>query len=104
MTVGLIEATVTPIASRARRRLGLLAAVGVLVLVVALSLTLGTRATSIETVVAALFSPVTGNTDHSVVRDLRIPRTVIGLVVGAALALVAVTLLGVVFGGVLSQY
>lgn len=97
MAAGLIEATATatPLASRTRRRLGLFAAVGVLVVVVALSLTLGTRATSIDTVFAALFDPVAGNTDHSVVRDLRVPRTIIGLVVGSALAVAGTIMQGI---------
>jgi iron complex transport system permease protein len=69
-----------------RRVLGLLLlAVGVVV-VTFVSLALGTRQIELAVVVDAILSPVSGNNDHAVVRDLRVPRTVIGLLAGAALA------------------
>lgn len=69
-------------------------AVGLLLIVVILSLSLGTRATGFDSVIGALFSPDPGNNDHVVIRDLRVPRTVIGLVVGAALALAGTVMQG----------
>ncbi len=71
----------------ARLTLGLVAAVGALLLLAFLSVALGTRGIALGTVVEALFDPRAGDTDHVVVRDLRLPRTVIGVVVGAALGL-----------------
>jgi len=68
------------------RALGLVGAAVVLVGVVFLSLAFGARDVPLDAVVAALFSPDLANNDHVVVRDLRIPRTIIGLVAGAALA------------------
>ena len=68
------------------RALGLVGAVVILVGVVLLSLALGARDVPFDAVVAALISPDLDNTDHVVVRDLRVPRTIIGLVAGGALA------------------
>lgn len=72
----------------------LLAAVVVLVLVCAASLTIGARGMSLETVWQALtqFNPGDGN--HAVVYT-RIPRTVLGLVAGAALGLAGAAMQGV---------
>lgn len=80
--------------SVARRRWGLIIAVGLLLVVVMLSLSLGTRATSLDSVLGALFAPDPDNNDHVVIRELRVPRTVIGLVVGAALALAGTLMQG----------
>jgi iron complex transport system permease protein len=78
-----------PIAPRrsGRLALGLAAALGLLALVAFLSVALGTRAIPVATVVEALVDPRAGDTDHDDVRDLRLPRTLIGIVVGAALGL-----------------
>lgn len=82
-------------AAPARRRSGLVIAVIVLAVVLLLSLSLGTRATPIDSVLGALFDPSADNNDHLVIRELRVPRTVIGLVVGAALALAGTIMQGV---------
>lgn len=76
----------TPGARAARSRLLVLAllAIGVLVLV-ALSLGLGVRTIAPGTVWDALTHPVAGDVDHQVVRDQRLPRTLIGLLAGAGL-------------------
>ena len=69
-----------------RRVLGLvLLALGVVV-VSFVSLAFGTRQIELSVVVDAILSPDLSNNDHAVVRDLRVPRTVIGLLAGAALA------------------
>ncbi len=72
----------------------LLAAVVVLVLVCAASLAIGARGMSLETVWQALtrFNPDDGN--HAVVHT-RIPRSVLGLVAGAALGLAGAAMQGV---------
>lgn len=71
----------------ARRALGLgTLLVGVLAAVGA-SVLLGSRAIEASTVLAALTGQVTDATEQMVVLDLRVPRTMIGLVAGAALGL-----------------
>lgn len=66
-----------------RRRLGLL---GIAVVVaIAASLALGARQIELATLLDAILQPDPDSTDHLVVRELRWPRTVLGLAVGAAL-------------------
>ncbi|SNT54621.1 iron complex transport system permease protein [Asanoa hainanensis] len=74
-----------------RRRLVLLAGVALLVLVVLASLAVGSNPLSIGRVWHALVAP-DGGEAASVVWDLRVPRTLLGLVVGAALAAAGVLL------------
>ena len=72
----------------------LLAAIAVLVVVCCASLAVGARGLSLETVWQALtrFNPADG--DHAVVHA-RIPRTVLGLLAGAALGLAGAAMQGV---------
>ena len=77
------------------RVLGLLIIAVALIVAVALSLALGAREIGIGEVRNALFTPVPGNADHLVVRELRVPRTVIGVVVGLALALAGTIMQGI---------
>ncbi|GAA2381987.1 FecCD family ABC transporter permease [Nonomuraea africana] len=65
---------------------GLLAALGLLVLVALLSVALGARSVPLSTVFGAFTAP-DGSSDHTVIRELRVPRTILGLGVGAALGL-----------------
>ena len=69
-----------------RRLLGLAACIGVLLLTVAASLAIGARTIGIGEVWAVLWHP-DGSDDAVIVRDLRVPRTVLGLLVGGALGL-----------------
>lgn len=78
-----------------RRLIGLAALLAVLLVAVALSLALGTRGTPLANVVGALFSPQPENPDLVVIRDLRLPRTIVGLVVGLALALAGTIMQGI---------
>lgn len=71
---------------RLLRPIGLLAVLGVLALCVLLSIAVGAKSIPPLTVWQALFS-YDGSYDHSVVRELRLPRTVLGVFVGAALGL-----------------
>ncbi|MGO1056198.1 FecCD family ABC transporter permease [Crossiella sp. CA198] len=73
-------------AGSATRGAGLLGAVGVLVLVCLLSIAIGARGIPLSEVWQALWSP-TDSTESLVIHDLRIPRTLLGLGVGAALGL-----------------
>ncbi|KQX06481.1 MULTISPECIES: FecCD family ABC transporter permease [unclassified Leifsonia] len=89
-----------PAITGARRRRGLrwivfAASVVVLIGVVVASLTIGARAVSLTDVWNGLVAPVAGNVDHLVIRELRVPRTVIGIMAGAALALVGAVIQGV---------
>jgi iron complex transport system permease protein len=79
----------------ARLWAGAILSLALLILVLVLSLTLGTRQVPFGAVLEALFSPQSTGTDEMVVRDLRVPRTLIGLAVGAALALAGTLLQGV---------
>jgi iron complex transport system permease protein len=82
-----------------RRRLVLAAGLGALLLLllvtVLLGFALGARPVAPGAVVDALLHPDTSDNDHMVVRDLRVPRTLIGLVVGAALGLAGTVMQGV---------
>ncbi|WP_407642849.1 FecCD family ABC transporter permease [Actinacidiphila yanglinensis] len=70
--------------ANARRATGLLLAVGLLALVVVASVAIGARNIPVDQVWHGLFH-YSGTDDDVVVRQLRLPRTVLGLMVGAAL-------------------
>lgn len=72
--------------SNATRGLWLLVLVGVLALALLLSLAVGAKTVPFTSVLSALVSP-DGSADHVVVREMRAPRTVLGLLVGIALGL-----------------
>ncbi|WP_152190931.1 FecCD family ABC transporter permease [Georgenia satyanarayanai] len=78
-----------------RRLLALAAATVVLLVVLAASLALGARDIPLGTVVEALTNRVPSDNDHNVVLDQRLPRTVTGLLVGAALGLAGTVMQGV---------
>lgn len=78
----------------ARVPFAVVAALLLLVLAVAASLALGSRPVPPATVLDALLQPVAGNADHSVVRDQRLPRTMTGVLVGAALGLAGALMQG----------
>lgn len=71
---------------RIRRVLGLVAAIIALIVVIAASLAIGARDMPISEVLAAFFAP-TGSDDQLVVFELRLPRTVLGILVGMGLGL-----------------
>jgi iron complex transport system permease protein len=64
---------------------GLLVAIGVLVLVALVSIAVGAKSIPLGSVLDALFDHDPSNNDHLIVRSLRVPRTIVGLLVGAAL-------------------
>jgi iron complex transport system permease protein len=96
-TAPVTHPTGTP-ARRTGRRIpsavSLALALGVLVLVALASLAIGTRQVPLDVVFGAFFSPVAGDADQVVVRDLRLPRAVIGIMAGAAFGVVAALLQG----------
>ncbi|MER7783142.1 iron ABC transporter permease [Streptomyces albidoflavus] len=89
-----------PPASRPRRDSAVhraawtVAALVALLVAVVLSLAVGARTVAPGTVVEALFQGATGP-DAEVVREMRLPRTLIGVMVGAALAVAGTALQGI---------
>ncbi|WP_432883705.1 FecCD family ABC transporter permease [Kribbella sp. CA-245084] len=83
---------------RARRTtlvLGLVVCAILLVLICLLSIAIGSKQIPLSTVIDALRHYNESNTDHVIVRSLRVPRTLIGLMVGAALGLSGALMQGV---------
>jgi iron complex transport system permease protein len=74
---------------------GLALALAVLVLVAFASIAYGSKPIALATVWDALWSYDASLSDHLVVRSLRVPRTVLGLAVGAALAVAGAVMQGV---------
>ncbi|MET0955065.1 MAG: iron chelate uptake ABC transporter family permease subunit [Cryobacterium sp.] len=68
------------------RMLGLLVCLAVLITAILASILVGARGISVGTVLDAVFT-FDGSTEHLIIWQLRIPRTVVGLVVGPALGL-----------------
>ncbi|WP_265975906.1 FecCD family ABC transporter permease, partial [Brucella intermedia] len=67
-----------------KRLTGLLLGLAMLVAISLTSLLFGARPISVWTALGALFSPDMQLIDHIVVRDYRLPRTLLGLLCGAA--------------------
>jgi iron complex transport system permease protein len=82
-----------PSALRRKRLTGLLLLVAVLVVVCVLSIAVGAKPISLDGVWRALFD-FRGTDDDIVVRSLRIPRTVLGLLAGSALGLAGALIQG----------
>ncbi|MBJ7358952.1 iron ABC transporter permease [Nocardioides sp.] len=77
------------------RLLWLLVCLGVLVGVVLASIAIGSRQIPVGVVIDALTDPSTSDDEHVVVRSLRVPRTIAGLLVGVALGLAGAVMQGV---------
>lgn len=81
---------------RSRQLAAGLALLAVLLVAVALaSLAVGARAIPLGEVVSALFDPNATGTNATILRDLRIPRTLLALLVGAAIGLSGAIMQGV---------
>ncbi|MDH6281069.1 iron chelate uptake ABC transporter family permease subunit [Prescottella agglutinans] len=80
-------------AVRRRRLLGLAALTALLVLVLFASIAVGARPLSFDEIFHALFQATSSETDI-IVRSLRIPRTLLGLVVGIALGVAGALIQG----------
>ena len=89
---------VSPRPRRTRRAtlvLGLIGCIALLVLVTLLSIAVGSKQIPLPTVIDALRHYNEANTDQVIIHSLRVPRTVIGLLVGAALGLSGALMQGV---------
>ena len=74
---------------------GLAALLTCLLFVCALSVAVGSRSIDLSGVIEALTGSGVDSTEQTVVRDVRVPRTLLGLLVGAALGLSGALLQGV---------
>lgn len=74
---------------------GLVGCTLVLVGVTVMSIAVGSRSIPFSSVLDALFDYDPTNDEHLIVRTLRVPRTVVGLMVGAALGLAGAVMQGV---------
>ena len=81
--------------NRGRLLTGVLALALVLVAVCLLSITMGSRAITLGTVWDAIFDPGADSVAQTVVREIRVPRTLLGVIVGVALGLSGTILQGV---------
>ncbi|HLS25059.1 MAG TPA: iron ABC transporter permease [Beutenbergiaceae bacterium] len=96
MTQTLRPAIAPVTAHRLRARLmWLLVCVIALAAVVAASLALGARDIPLARVFEAFTGTATGETDHLVVLEQRLPRTLVGILVGAALGLAGTLMQGI---------
>ncbi len=77
------------------RFLCLLVLCGVLVLIVLASIAIGSRQIPIGTVLDALLDPSASDDEHLVIRSLRVPRTIAGILVGVGLGLAGAVMQGV---------
>lgn len=73
---------------------GLLLLAVALVAVLFLSITVGARPIALGDVLAAITAPDPASTTHRIILELRLPRTLVGLLVGAALGLSGAILQG----------
>ncbi|AWB93892.1 FecCD family ABC transporter permease [Aeromicrobium chenweiae] len=99
MTLTQPSAAAVPTAPRHRSRTalatGLLVLVGVLAVVCFFSITLGSRGVGLATIWRAFTDYDPSSASETVIREMRVPRTLIGLFAGAALGLSGVILQGV---------
>lgn len=85
----------SPLRRTSVRLVGVLVGLGIVVLLCFLSIAVGTRSISPDTTLRALISYDAQNTDHLVILNYRIPRTVLGLMIGGALGLAGAVMQGV---------
>ncbi|MEX2587828.1 MAG: iron chelate uptake ABC transporter family permease subunit [Actinomycetota bacterium] len=83
------------IKSRPLRGVGLVLSAGLLVVVALASIAVGSKQISFPVVIEALTSFNPELNDHLIIRSLRIPRTVIGVLVGVGLGLAGAVMQGV---------
>ncbi|HEX3088732.1 MAG TPA: iron chelate uptake ABC transporter family permease subunit [Ilumatobacteraceae bacterium] len=77
------------------RAIGLAAATGVLLMAVVASIALGAKPIPLGTVFDALFHYDSSVDEHIIIRTLRVPRTIVGVLVGVGLGLAGAVMQGV---------
>lgn len=77
------------------RVLGLVVCAVAVAVLCFLSLAIGARVTPLSSVWSAIFAYDPNNADHLVIMELRLPRTILGVLVGAALGLSGAVMQGV---------
>jgi len=82
-----ISVEAAPARLRRRRVVGLAVLVGILGALIAVSLAVGAISVPPRAVIDAFVAFDPSNTDHLVVRELRLPRTMVGVLVGVSLGL-----------------
>jgi len=80
---------------RSTRIAGLMVSLLVVAVLCFLSLAVGTRSIAVSAVWDAITAYDTFDTDHLVIRQLRLPRTLLGVLVGASLGLAGAVMQGV---------
>ena len=90
-----VPASRTTLSLRTRRWVTLFAALGLLAVVLVLSLALGARGVEFSQIWQALFAPEAGNNDQLVIRELRLPRTIVGVLAGLSLGVAGAVMQGV---------
>jgi len=91
----LTRARTAPLARVGARATGLLLAVGCLALVCLASLAVGSKQVPLRDVLDAFFAYDPASDAHAIVRDLRVPRTLLGLLVGGGLGAAGALMQGV---------
>src|SRR6478736_5415445 len=94
MPLELAEGSRTEVTTRDRRLPGLALCAALLLVVSILSLAIGTQSVGLSTVWHAVID-YTDTGDQWIVHDLRIPRTLLGIVVGIALGLSGALIQGI---------
>jgi iron complex transport system permease protein len=90
-----VEATAPRHRSTVGLGLGVLLLTGVLAVVAFVSITIGARGIGLQTIWTAFTDYDPTSAEQTVIRELRVPRTLLGLLVGAALGLAGALLQGV---------
>nr|WP_234311132.1 iron chelate uptake ABC transporter family permease subunit [Streptomyces alboflavus] len=75
-----------PVPRRRRRAIGLVGALATLIVLMVLSVMIGSKAIPVPVIWDALLNPPS-SPDQFAIRDFRLPRTIVGLAVGVALGL-----------------
>src|SRR5215207_10803029 len=86
MTATATDVTTSIAPRRVTRSAGITLAIVALVVVALLSLAIGAKTIPLSTVIDSLLHP-SDTQDSVIITDLRVPRTILGLLVGAALGL-----------------
>lgn len=85
----------TPPAAKAGRWLGIPFAIGIVVVILCLHIALGAKLLPLDVVFEALTNREAKNFNHTIVWDLRLPRALVAIIVGASLSVAGALMQGV---------